>query len=352
MLFCMVFVLPSNSGNIYVKEKVLEVKPNEPPLKLVLGIGRPNPFEGKKDENLKEGPRTMFFNVDNQGNIFSGLTSQNYKVFNMSDREYEKTTHLYDGFSTNIHFAWLGPNDELYVSFSRKYQEYDRRNETQFKLSKFIKSNEGYILDVGFDIPANDGPPGRMRISPDNFLYSKKWGLRQSGHSKTGVFSNNGTFIKDTDAVCKTKSGLEFRFDYRREGDKQFIDIIDVNSNLAIINDYEVRSRPIVVKCTHDNCILLKSRYKGWDEDEKIYLTGSDYFMPDIIDIHSFDVESGDVYKISPYLECKRDDYAYMNIGSASFNYNGDVYVFVVYFDEPGNIVGNELIVLYRWIKQ
>jgi len=67
----------------------------------------------------------------------------------------------------------------------------------------------------------------------------------------------------------------------------------------------------------------------------------------------SIDPKSGAAAVIDPYEECPDEPgYLYRSVSEMECNYMGDIYAFVIYFNEPGRITGHEKVVLYRWIAK
>jgi hypothetical protein len=109
---------------------------------------------------------------------------------------------------------------------------------------------------------------------------------------------------------------------------------------------FTIDGRATQFKCTSNgNIIFFIYEYDkiGYKNEVDIY-----NYKPyvQVIDI------KGTNYKIDPYFECLNSSYKYRSVGWIGSNFVGEIYAILIYYNQPGQITGDEQIILYKWALQ
>lgn len=334
----------------YIRETVLEASPNMPPLNLRLSGSYPNPFGGSP-KNVVNGPSgPLFFNVTAEGDLIT-RDWDSLKVFQLDEKSWMTFQPPCNSFGF-VHKCIPGPNGELYVYFE---ENRDIQNMTiSWKLVKYLLQGNGYAIDSNFAILRQSSAkfeqtPHYIFISPDNYIYLISQSQVMSSGGESEVFNSSGRYISNTKAWCNLNNGIRFYPNSFQEKDLIWYAELTNPDDGTVIFPGKIRSREIDtnnLKCTTDNSIIWLMPSSGKVPlNDSLYLATEGYYAFIINSI------SGDSFRIEPYSECVRDDYRFHNAGPMAANFDGDIYCFVVYFNTPGKITGDEKIVLYRWRK-
>ncbi len=290
------------------------------------------------------GPSVGYFWALNNGNlVFINRRENLIYILDPVEGQYYKLAPI-SGLYTMLHYLWVGPDDEIYVALiggseSAAVQGYlipfsSRSFPYDYKLFRFKKIENGYVLDKDAKFPVFSHLPNRIRISPNNNLYVQKYPQNE-------IFNKNGKSIKSTSAMGQTQGWTEFIIQSNNYG---LIEVTDIAGGEMIMRDEF--SRQIGnnnFKSTFDNHLIL---YFHSNHEFKTSDNGS--VMVDVPFVMGKDLNTGTRYSID-LMECVRPDYKYFNVSDVSINYLGEIYAIVVYFNSPGRITGDEKIVLYRW---
>ncbi len=329
-----------HAQSIYHRDMAVEFEVDSQNPLAEVSIGRPNPFSA--DSRIVSGhstsqylsdneDRLYFLNVSTQTIIVCELKSDNIDELPISVADYPLLKNY-----------WLGPNDELYLWVAKR----DKIASRTFlnKLVRFINGNTGYSLDSQFDTFEYHNPPGLINISPRGDIYIERWTSPGAASSQYGKFHNDGAYLGASDVVCKTIDGTEISLVRRTLGPgKSSSSLLNYTNNVTL---YEVQFNIRTIRCTTNGSIIMRN----WDYD-KIPLADKNILQIDKPYVVVFD-QQGNETTIDPYEECANSDYSYHSVSCITSNYNGDIYATVVYFNIPGQITGDETIILYRWVAE
>jgi len=291
----------------------------------------------------QSGPSVGYFWALNDGNlVFINRRENLIYILDPVEGEYYKLAPI-SGLFTGLHYLWVGPEDEIYVMLNYlkepAYSEYpnpfsSRGCSIKFKLFRYKKIENGYILDTEANFPALPHSPTLIRVSPNNNLFFQYY-------RENAIFNKYGRLIKNTLAQGQTQDWNEFVIKSNNLG---LIEVTDINSGEIIMRDEFTRQiGNNNFKSTFDNHLIL---YFHSNHEFKTPNNGT--VKVDIPFVMGKDLNTGTRYSID-LMDCARSDYAYFNVADVSINYLGEIYAIVVYFDKTGIITGDEKIVLYRW---
>jgi len=319
----------------YIRETVLEVAENEEPLNLKIFFRYPDPFSSLTFANNT----VKKFDIDNSGNlvlwpygpfvIYPGIDS--ISVFDINKKQYIEFIPVKD--EIKFHYGIIGPDNKLYF-----YSPYS--SPTKCKIIRFKKDNGGYIHDRNIEVSGIKGPNISLNISPDSCIYvntSRYENDERLNYQK--VLSYNGEYIKDTDAVTQNNEGVEI-FEIFDDDIENFLFVTTNDEKIIAYIPFnpEFNFERGKVKCTFDSRIIISSpMFKNSLMRRPVMVI--------------YDTKNDDYNIIDTKLECPRDDYEYFNVSSVNFNYIGEIYAFVVYYNRLFDLTGDEKIVLYRWRK-
>jgi hypothetical protein len=325
----------------YVRETILETKANELPLNLRLSLGYPDIF-GSKRKNILDGPNVPSISVTNEARLITQAWDS-LKVFQFSGTSWMIFSPKFDSFGY-VYSCFCGPGDDLYVLFKVSGDIYYG----VWKLAKYRLKNDDYVIDSNFVIIQKSQPPGQVFISPDNHIYAARWGSSSDNRQEMGVFDSLGGYIGETKAWCNLNNGTRFYPKTFQEKDFNWYAELTNPDNDSVLFPGKIKERQIDggMQCTFDNSIIFLGSDRG-----KIALNDSLSLMIDRSYALILYPVTSDSFRIEPYFECARDDYKFHTAGHLDANFKGDIYCFVVYFNTPGKINGDEKIVLYRWRK-
>jgi hypothetical protein len=327
----------------YLCEPLIETYSKEEPYDFYIHFA-PNPFGPPSKEMVASHHCTPFM-IDNEGNLLIWRYVENYiSIIDLKTEEVSRLTPLAGSYKW-IHTIQVGPDNALYVRLKRD------RKDLHSKVFRFMRKDGEYILDRDAVFPEFGWQIHCLNISPDNTIYSNQAEMSirfGNGGNRYDVFDENGNFLYESDAWCKTMNGLEFSVNFeRRIGyPNEFIlecKRLDDNKRFFVeyLDSYIERYSTI---CTFDNNIIFVVR-----KFEDIPLPGDRYlhaYYPAVIIISP---ETEDHQWLDLKFDCYLPEYAYFNFGIVRVNYLGDIYAQVVYYNIPGEISPDDKVIIYRW---
>jgi hypothetical protein len=241
----------------------------------------------------------------------------------------------------SLRYFWLGPNDNIYALLAER-NSLDRSKADYF-ISRFYWTKTGVREDKGFSSPRMEKGPYNVIINPDNTISVAEAQEDADGNHIYSSLGLKGNIIQSSIASGKTQNGVEFYLRHRKEEIRILTEAIRVDNGASL---FAIEGDGAKFKCTLDNHILVLF----W-EYQKIPLNDDKYIRnntPFVVDV---DMGTGNIGRINLYEEIDNMGYLYKNISYVDFNYEGDIYVSVVYYNEPGILAGDEKLVIYRWRK-
>lgn len=326
----------------YVREILFETRAHEEPLNLPIGLGFPSPWG--KPSNLIEGHTSLLiFEVDNEGEVvYVDPSDGTVAIFNISENRYRRFSPVVEDFIWPRTFC-VGPNDEIYITMSREMKDPD---EHKSKLVRYIRNGAEYLLDNNFKIGIADWPMHVASISMDSTIYIDTYDSVSSFSHMYGVVDYYGQFIRRSKALAKIGSNTEVYVNPGRSGQAGTVEGVDVNTNASIFDFHlDLRFHRFLINTPDSSFALLQFKYRNTAYKEDLKLQN---FKPVV---YIYDYKSGTITKILTE-ECGRDDFKYFNVSGVCASPKGDIYALVVYYNAPGEITGDEKIVLYRWRKK
>jgi len=339
LLIFIIFTSIGIAENKYQKEVIFEIYAGDNALPLSISAQMDSPFP--KPNNKIDGPvinNPLFFN--NKSNIILIDHIDDYNV--ITDYNIIAGTKLVfspaaDPLINNLHNLKLGPNDEMYIEWVSSHL---RRKDKVRKLAKYIKTDSSYIEDITFVSGEQNSPFRDLNISPNGFLYYKNSGKGIKPDEKYTLLNSNGQQIDKLNAVCNTSAGLKFVIKYLT-GTFEIIDS-DTKSIISqhVVNDsYGYR----FLSSTASDQVILSVNC-----GENIPLADDKYLIIRTPLILVFNMETGQTDEIATAV-CMNTDYRFYNVDRVSSNFNGDIFAAVIYFNNPGELIGDEKITFYRW---
>lgn len=280
--------------------------------------------------------RLAFINKS-EGEIYIlDLDSQKYSHFKPEVGEYKQ-----------LLFFWTGPEDDLYVLLrlnNRKPPYRDLGPYDNIRLFRFANDDGKYTYDDKSVFPVYNSYPSKIRISPLNNLYIRGWKRNSYSPNDFTKFNKYGQELENTDAVGETLDSVEFKLNcgcgpYNcRVSAKNMAN--DNYLYLELIPEEMYQSN---FKYTLDNSLVITCQYRD-----------STNIDPDTIMFTNAAIIIGKNFKTKRQFILGLDSldiegYNYYSVSDISINYANEIYVSVVYFNDPGVITGDELIVMYRF---
>lgn len=348
----------------YSRQTLFETKPWVAPYYLPLQYGQDDyHFSHKKNgriishENKKDttstplAPRVDYFWALNSGELVfidknEGLMkSGSIAVFEYQDKQWKDYLICgnYHDYFSNI---WANPNDEIYFNYY-SLKEPANPDGSRFHLKKYDLSGSRWIDAPRYKQINLEGPSTIIRIAPIGNIYLRTGNIHSSTLSFiSSVFDSCGNYIDTTASESITIDSIPVSFSTLKKGDSDIHTVYDLDRNgllhqkLGSLTDdnYEF-------KATFDSLIIIHTH---WIKDQKT--ENGFYFATDLPLVMVLDPSRGLSKEIS-LTEKANYKYKYYNVSDIDVNYKGDIYAMFVYFNDPYQITGDELIVLYRWTR-
>ena len=64
------------------------------------------------------------------------------------------------------------------------------------------------------------------------------------------------------------------------------------------------------------------------------------------------DASSGDYEMIIPYDECLDENYKYRTVASVDYNFKGEIYAMMLFYNTPMKVSDDDKIAIYRWTRK
>jgi len=329
----------------YVREVVFETEPNEEPYNLDISFNPPTPFatkigEGSRDITI---PNSIYF--DNKVRLIKANYADNeIIVYDIEKNDYIKFKPILNEFN-KMHIIGVGPKDDIFIELTKSgntpYERY-------YKLVKYTRLDNEYVEDSSFSTNIFAYRFRNLYISPDNYLFSSNCNSGEGISWRTNILNPEGQLEKQSNAICRTKNGIEFYFKTETlETKVEKVKIIDESSNVSI-SEYEVKNAFVydLIKATFNNEVIFQAfNVERIDLNDDLYLLGE---KPIFI---VFDLDLNTQSKIS-ISDCAREDFKYFSVSKIDCNYLGDLFAIVIYFNSPGKITGDEKIAFYKWHRE
>lgn len=377
------------SPNSYERTIIFETSPGETPYGFLpqcrpshtieFGLGLDHDFQALNDiqnNELSYAPSIGYFWALNDGNlVFLNRRLGTIIILNPVAGLYYTFSPAFESY-IGLHELWVGANDEMFVCLAKVSEPKpdsltactpqilpdstspDDSHRLSFRLFKYRPLSQGCILDTNFDMAEYDRRPSYIRISPQNHLFIQGWGDTLDRFHSTGVFDENGQFIKNTLAHGETCDGREF-YVYswpRKTLAASFLDWILCNGTTEIIAwpedksilkvkmDHAYRNANFKATCDCRFLLYLHNERRSVVSDSSILAV--DFPLVKVKDLANNRVEQIDL------SECRRDGFDYFSISDVSLNYLGEIYAIAIYFNYNNGRFSDEKIVLYRWRRQ
>jgi hypothetical protein len=237
-------------------------------------------------------------------------------------------------------YLWSGPRDEFYLGID----DVSGKKTNNLRIIKYAREGADFT-QVGPYYPMSFiNYSFGIRIAPDGDIYARGWGSCRETACQYGVFNDSGRFIDCTCAEGITVGGLRFYYnDYLPfQFDKKSLITLDKDSLIAKLI-FSPKYPQYNFKATFNNLIVTyKHRFFTQTIDR-----GATFYA-DLPAVVVLNASTGHSIEIN-LKDNPNGDYKYFNVSDVSINYKGEIYALFVYFDSPGQITGDELIVLYRW---
>lgn len=341
VLLAILLGVKAKSASNYARETVAVFDADKNPLGFSLTIGVPTPFQ--KPQQMIEGHEFHHFSVDNNGSFYLLNSADNsISVYDSVLNDTRNRRLTLDDFG-RLRYFWIGPENDIYALLGKR--DVFHPTKSTLKLSRFLNYEKGITEDEAFKFPEVDAFLGNLSIAPDKTIYIEERKRSSTGNRLYTSFGPRAELLRSSIASGKTRNGLEFYLRHKKE-DEHFmtegIQIGDEQRSLFIIEgdgrDY---------KCTFDDEILIL--FQGY---ETLALVGDKYLRNNKPFIILVNAETKSLERIDLCNEIENMGYLYKNISCVDFNYRGDIYASVIYFNVPGTITGDEKLVIYRWRKQ
>lgn len=290
----------------------------------------PNPFGYAP--GIVHAPGSARFRLDNQGNILVNDMEQ-ISILNPATHELKAVRSDVNGYPYLTRF-WLGPHDEIYA---RLRKAGTGSIAPQYRVVRFLKEGNTYKRDNTFELAESGGPPIAMNFGPNGDIY-----VRTSSDMAThNKFASNGDFLGSVSSVTETSGGIKISLKYQQVNHEWVTLGVRIDDGREL---FQIPGYCDIVKATYHNTIMLYDRLP-----DTIPLSDTLNLINFKILIYVVDCGTGENEVIDPYNDCVDRDFAYRTVAHVDFNYNGDIYASIIYFDEPGELTGKEKLVVYKW---
>jgi hypothetical protein len=370
VMFNFFLTVSLGAGETYRKMMILEMTPSELE---GLSIGTARAYVGNPSSHPIDGHFTSSYVVGNGGSLF--FLGQNSVIrLEPSAREFSQIRVTGSDIQRPMGL-WLGPEDEIYVHLVENRGFHDRPG----KVVRFIRGKEGYRLDEDFNIPAS------LQYSRDNLYPITPNGqilIYFRGQNKIQVYNPRGEFVKEAEAAGITSNGVEFHvvntIDKTHDGTFDSKGIL-----ISRLWNTEVKGVPeATLFSITDSSNYRYTKATSTDEIVLTSLTPVHEWLPDITHlpthewlpdsahptIHVWIPPRTHLVTVKPTIliinavdwsyqridtrELSRSDYAYFNVSGVDANFKGEVFALVIYFNTPGKVTDDDLIVFYKWARQ
>ncbi len=323
---------------IYIRNQVFEFEADVEPLNLHIGIGVPTPWP--RPVNLIDGhiSLTSFIINDNDFIFFNG---ESISIFNLDDKKLRELRPVVQDFSVPRDL-YMGPYNDLYITLG-KLNNYP--DDHKFKVVRFIKENNAYALDDRLNVGITDSPMHIVSVGIDSLIYIDNYDRMISPEILYAVVDYNGN-LKNKSAALARINNIEITLKRASANPAGMVIGTNINTNSTVFHlNLDSKEGRYLGNISAYQIALMNFNYENIILDNKKELKN---FKP-IIEIYN--IENGALEKIST-SECALDNYAYFNVSCVYANGKGNIYALVVYYNQPGEITGDEKIVLYRWQKK
>jgi len=342
VLSFLIFCPDVYSETKYVCEAVFETAPGEDPYNIKICMNQPSPFSAKPENPIQDYSILCPIYFDNKGRLIRA--NKDITVYDVNADNNTIILPPMDEFNFR-RIIRIGPEDDIFVELGKSGNTPYQNN---YKLVKYSNSNNEYIIDSSFSTDIFTYPFRNLFISPDGYLFSLSRNSNEENRYQTNIINPYGQVEKQANAICRTKNGTEFYIETEtlNTGIRK-VKIIDENSN-KIIFEYEGASISgySFNKATRNNEIIFNGAFF-----EKIDLNGdlSKFNKKPLFIVCDLNSNMQNEISMSDYL-C--DGYHYFTIVKTDCNYLGELFALAVYFNSPGEITGDEKIVLYKWHRE
>ena len=362
------FSVSLGAGETYIRMVVVEMAPSE-----LQGLSIQTKRAHPGSSSSIDGHFTSSYVVGNDGSLY--FLGQNSVIrLESSTREFSQIRVAGSDIQRPMGL-WLGPEDEIYVRLleSREFHE------PPGKIVRFIRGREGYRLDEDFNLPASlhHNKQHLGPIAPNGQMLFRSW-----DQNKAQVYTPDGEFVKEAEAVGITSNGMEFRV--VRTVDRANPGTLDSKGILrSRLWNTEVKGVPeATLFSITDSCEYCYKKATSTDEIVLTSLTHVHEWLPDSahLPIHEWLPDSAHPtihvwipprthlvtfkptiliinaadwsYQRIDTRELSRSYYAYFNVSGVDANFKGELFALVIYFNTPGKVEGTERVVLYKWVRQ
>lgn len=346
-LLCAVFIAiiisasPAISQKIYQREVLSEIGINEMPLPLRISLDDARPFAIQKDVTYGLIISGVSFCLNNIGKLITADHGAKEIIEHDFDTNRQIKFSPVSDYFNMMQIIRTGPNDEIYVELAAS--DTDGKNKS-YKLVRYSRTDSSYVLDKSFLLQEQKKPFADLRICPDYYIYYKNIGKSYPESVFTSLAPNSPK-PTTTGASCRNSNGNELCLETSKtESGNSSLKILDARTKsvLAQFSNNKILIYPFL-KATLDNKVIVIA-----PNTERIELPNNKSLVNRIPTFLVFDLETGNVQEIAT-SDLARDDYKYYSFSQISCNFLGDLLAVAVYFNNPGEITGDEKIVFYRW---
>lgn len=356
----------TNHGSLeYKRETLFETKPWTAPYYLPLQYGQNSyHFQHKQTGRIairESGKDTAFspmapivdyFWVLNSGKlVFIDMNQGIMKPGSISVLDYQNggwTDYLicedYHDYFCNI---WTGPDDELYFNYYSLKKPASSES-SRFHLMKYSLEKSGWYNEPDYSPIMLAGPSALLHIAPSGKIFiHADYAASDTGEVSGRIFGPTGKFETTTAADGETMYGLFFNFNRGESSDKGIKSIIKIDRSGLLQERFGgLAKSDFDFKATLDSLIIIYSRRSvdKYSEDGK-------YFPIDLPSVVVFNPIGGQALEVN-LADSINLNYKYYHVSDVAVNFKGEIYALFVYFDNPYRITGDEMIVLYRWVRK
>jgi hypothetical protein len=331
----------------FVRSVVFNVKVNEEPLNLGIDIWLAKPW-GSYPEMEIPCHITYGFRILSDGKfITSNTINSGLDIWDLATHHCHNFKPAFNGYDKLVDFI-VGPENEIFTELRKHFPGSDSAMAV-----KYIPQNNEYIIDSTFT-PVTLEHVNLASISVKRELYLSEITYSSYGEFSYRVYGTKGELLGQGDAIGELPDGMKFFF---RTEPTDKAGVFNYKGADAVTGKifFEVEVNDTTGSyfywgyTLNNKIILLKTRTSVGGETHH-FEDGKwmSCFTPEIVIINP---ETGAQEKILT-TDCKRDDFTYYNISSVQSDYNGNIYALAVYFNTPGELIGDERIVLYKWVPK
>jgi len=339
----------------FVRETLLAVHPWQRPFYLYLGT----PYYHYQFSNAPEARESVLKQIDTTVNArwiptagyFWALNSgeliffnEHYGkiyVLNLATSRYLEYCPPF-GAEGSRRYLWVGPQDDIYLG-TYGIEDAPGRSVNNYLLVRYTRHPTDYEIDQTFNPAAFENVVSSFRVAPNGDIYVKDWGCKtDDGVPAISIFDRKGRYKKCTLAEGIISNGLRFNFGNSAPKESGVVSALLLDKDSLLAKRFtELGFHGFNFKATFDSLLIVYGhRHRTHTGDMPV-----DYDLPFVVVL---DPSTGHSVEID-LDKCRIGDYKYFSVSDVSINYKGEIYALFVYFDAPGRITGDELIVLYRW---